>query len=122
MVTVEELPAPVVEVTPESGPALTVEVPAPPGVVTVEVPGPAGPQGPKGDPGTVAPGTGDAHLAFAQSVPDTTWTVPHGLGKRPSVTVFDSAGTQVEGDVEHTDTNTLTIEFAYPFSGTVYLN
>lgn len=116
VVTVEELPGPLVEVTPESGPALIVEVPAPPGVVIVEVPGP------KGDPGATPVGGSDAHLAFGQSVPAALWTVNHNLGKRPAVQVFDSAGTQVEGDVAHLNVNTLTVTFAFPFSGTCYLN
>ena len=99
--------------------ALRVLAAAPPQIVQVRVPGP---QGEKGSPGVSPVGGSDAHLAVPQSIPQTTWTVTHNLGKHPAVQVFDSAGTQVEGDVTHVNTSTLTVEFAYPFSGVVYLN
>jgi hypothetical protein len=49
-------------------------------------------------------------------------SVPHGLGKRPAVTVIDTAGDEVIGDVAHTDVNNLTVSFSAPFSGTVLCN
>lgn len=52
----------------------------------------------------------------------STLSVPHNLGKYPSVTVFDSAGDQVEGDPNYTDLNNLTLNFSAPFSGTVTCN
>ncbi len=123
-VLVTEPPALAVTVTEEPSPRVAVDVAGAANVATVEirVPGPAGPKGDKGDPGSVAPGTGDAHYVHAQNTPTNLWTVTHNLAKRPSVTVFDSAGTQVEGDVTHLDTSTLTIAFAFPFGGTVFLN
>ena len=51
-----------------------------------------------------------------------TWTITHNLDKYPSVTVVDSAGTVVIGDVQYTDENTLVVTFAAAFSGTAYLN
>ena len=42
--------------------------------------------------------------------------------KFPSVTVVDSAGTQVIGDVYHTDIDNLTITFINQFSGKAFLN
>lgn len=72
-------------------------------------------------PGTTTGGS-DAHYVFEQDTPSTLWLVDHALGKHPSVTVVDSAGTQVEGGVDHVDENSLTITFGYAFSGVAYLN
>lgn len=49
-------------------------------------------------------------------------SVAHNLGKYPAVTVFDSAGDQVEGDVDYTDLDNLTVTFSAPFSGEVTCN
>jgi hypothetical protein len=63
------------------------------------------------------------HLAFNQNTPSSLWTIQHNLGKFPSVTVFDSAKTQIEGDVTHINNNELTINFgAGSFAGVAYLN
>lgn len=70
----------------------------------------------------VALGGSDAYFVFDQDTPSTLWLVDHQLGKNPSVTVVDSAGTLVEGGVDYVDTNTLTISFGYAFSGHAYLN
>lgn len=64
----------------------------------------------------------DKHFTYTQPTPSATWAVPHALGKHPSVTVVDSAGTEVEGCVTHNNLNQLTIEFSSPFSGKAYLN
>ena len=64
----------------------------------------------------------DKHFEFTQASPSITWTVNHDLNKFPSVTVVDSAGTQVFGDVDHTDNDNLTITFINQFSGKAYLN
>ena len=50
------------------------------------------------------------------------WTITHGLGKRPSVTVVDSAGTAVIGEIEYLDDNTVRLTFCSAFSGTAYCN
>jgi hypothetical protein len=64
----------------------------------------------------------DKHFEFTQASPSITWTVNHDLNKFPSVTVVDSAGTQVFGDVDHIDNDNLTITFINQFSGKAYLN
>lgn len=64
----------------------------------------------------------DKSFEFTQASPSLTWTINHELNKFPSVTVVDSAGTQVIGDVQHTDNNNLTITFINQFSGKAYLN
>lgn len=80
--------------------------------------GPAGPPGPPGPPGS----GGDLNHRHQQLTPSTTWTVLHGLGKRPSVDVFDSAGDPIDGDVEHLTDNSLTITFSAPVGGEAYAN
>ena len=57
-----------------------------------------------------------------QTVSSTTWNVTHNLNKFPSVSIVDSANTEVIGEVEHIDSNNLTIKFSAAFSGKAYLN
>ena len=64
----------------------------------------------------------DKHYLHTQSVASDTWTVKHSLGKYPAVTVVDSAGTVVIGDVEYIDTNTCVLKFNGAFSGKAYFN
>ena len=47
---------------------------------------------------------------------------PHTPGKRPAVTVVDSAGTVVIGEVDYLDDNTVRLTFCAAFSGTAYFN
>lgn len=69
-------------------------------------------------------GPGGAAQAYAhvQDVPADTWDVVHSLGFRPNVTVFDSAGSQVEGDLAHVSSAELILTFAGAFAGTAYLS
>ena len=64
----------------------------------------------------------DKSFEFTQASPAVSWTVNHDLNKFPSVTVVDSAGTQVIGDIQHIDNDNLTITFINQFSGKAYLN
>ena len=50
------------------------------------------------------------------------WLINHNLYKQPSVTVVDSSGNEVVGDVEYNNLNTLTVTFSAPFAGQAYLN
>lgn len=52
----------------------------------------------------------------------STVTVSHNLEKFPSVTVTDSAGQEVVGDVVHLDSNSLMVYFTAPFSGKIICN
>ena len=65
---------------------------------------------------------GDKNFTFIQSTSAAVWTITHNLGKRPSISVVDSAGTNVVGAVNHTSNNELTITFSSAFKGTAYLN
>jgi hypothetical protein len=59
---------------------------------------------------------------FTQSSAAATWVISHNLDKFPSVTVVDSAGTVVVGNVQYNDNNQLTLTFNGGFSGKAYLN
>lgn len=52
----------------------------------------------------------------------SSWLVDHGLDKFPSVTVVDSAGTVVIGEVRYLNKNAVLLSFNSEFSGTAYLN
>lgn len=89
--------------------------------VTIEecapIPGPPGPTGP----------VDGFRYEHQQLAPAAVWTIVHGLNGFPNVTVADSAGTRVEGDVAYLDANTVTVSFASngvpaPFAGAAYLS
>ena len=65
---------------------------------------------------------GDKNFVFTQGTPAATWTITHNLGKFPSVSVVDSANTQVYGNVDYINDNSLTLTFTSAFSGKAYLN
>jgi hypothetical protein len=81
----------------------------------------ANPDGVDGDP-TISASGGSGDYTHNQAVPATTWTITHGLGRYPSVTVVDSAGSVVEGDVQYVSSNQITCTFASAFSGKAYLS
>lgn len=66
--------------------------------------------------------TGDKHFTYIKSTPDKIWEITHDLDKYPSVTVVDSAGSVVMGDITYTSKSTLTVTFSAAFSGKAYLN
>lgn len=59
---------------------------------------------------------------YTQASPSDTWVITHNLNKRPSITVIDSAGDEVEGAVTIDSLNQVTITFCAPFSGSAILN
>ena len=61
-------------------------------------------------------------FVYPQLTPSAVWVIGHGLGNFPSVTVLDSSGNTVFGDITYTDANTVTLTFSAAFSGTAYLN
>jgi len=65
--------------------------------------------------------TSNQRHVHTQSSVSSTWTVTHALGGRPSVTVVDSAGTVVIGDITYNSNTQVTISFSSPFSGYAYL-
>jgi len=57
-----------------------------------------------------------------QAIPDNEWTVTHSLGGYPSVTIVDSAGTEVVGSVEYLDSDTIRVTFNSGFAGRAFLS
>lgn len=62
-----------------------------------------------------------AHI-HNQSSSSTEWVITHNLGKYPSVTVVDSSGAEVIGEVEYINDTSLKVKFSAAFSGKAYLN
>lgn len=88
--------------------------------IVVSAPGPQGPGGKDG----VQPEDLVALISYrhTQNAALTTWTIVHNLAFYPNVTVFNSAGDQVEGSVVHNDTNSLTVTFSTAISGKAHLS
>jgi len=57
-----------------------------------------------------------------QGAASNSWAITHSLGFKPNVTVIDSAGNIVEGEIAYTNTNSLTVSFQSAFSGNAYLS
>ena len=70
----------------------------------------------------IAGGNFDKHYKHIQSTAEKEWMILHNLNKYPNVSVIDTGGSQVYGDVKYLDENTIQLKFSYPFSGTAFLN
>lgn len=57
-----------------------------------------------------------------QSASASTWTVTHNLGFFPSVSVVDSGGTTVIGDVSYITEHQVSISFSAAFGGKAYFS
>ena len=66
--------------------------------------------------------TADKNYLHIQNIPSSVWNITHNLNKYPSVTVIDSAGTAVYGDIEYIDINNVRLTFSSDFSGKATLN
>lgn len=73
-----------------------------------------GPPGPAGPTGTT--------YTHNQITPNTQWTINHSLNKYPSVTIIDSGGTTVVGNIHYQSINQIIVEFEAPFGGKAFLN
>lgn len=69
-----------------------------------------------------AVGCGDKTYIHIQSLASDVWHVIHNLKKYPSVSIVDSGGSLVVGEVTYLSENTLDISFSASFSGSAYLN
>ena len=65
---------------------------------------------------------GDVAYTHEQAVPATVWTIVHPLGYQPSVSVVDTLGRRVFGDIEYVNATTITATFSAAFSGKAYLS
>lgn len=64
----------------------------------------------------------DRKYVHHQSFSSRYWNIIHNLGKKPNVTVVDSADTVCIGEIEYISDNEINISFGYEFSGKAYLN
>lgn len=64
----------------------------------------------------------DKNYKHTQIQASKTWNIKHNLKKIPSVTIVDSGGSEVIGDIKHLSENELVITFTYKFSGSAILN
>ncbi len=74
----------------------------------------AGPQG--------IPGSAAATYTHLQTAALSIWTVPHNLGRKPSITVVDNLDQRIEPDVTYIDDNTVRITHGSALTGKVYCN
>ena len=65
---------------------------------------------------------GDKNHVHDQSSASDTWVVTHNLHKRPSVSVVDSAGTQIICEVHYDSDNQVTLTFDDSTAGKAYFN
>lgn len=66
--------------------------------------------------------SGDKNYSYVQTAPASVWSVTHSLNKYPSVSVFDSSGNEVEGDVAYSNLNQVVLTFSSAFAGTATFN
>jgi hypothetical protein len=82
--------------------------------------------GPKTESGWGTPtdlvGSQELGYVHIQEVASATWTIEHGLGFTPNITVVDTAGTVVEGSYNYPNANTVVLTFSSSFSGKAYLS
>lgn len=70
--------------------------------------------------GTLHPFGQTLSYEFDQAV--VGWNIPHNLGRFPSVTTIDTAGSVLYGDVTYIDDDNIFVAFSAPVAGTAYLN
>lgn len=75
-----------------------------------------------GTPGTTEIVVPDLAYSHTQGTANATWTINHNLDFYPNVTVLDSAGTIVEGEIAYTSRNQVVLTFSAAFSGKAYLS
>ena len=66
--------------------------------------------------------TGDKDFVYIKSTPNKIWEITHNLHKYPSVTIVDSAGSVVMGEITYENKNKLKVTFTAEFGGSAYLN
>jgi len=87
-------------------------------IINVEAPGVQ-------DPVVVTLGDGTSlQVAYhhTQAVSSDTWDVEHLLGFYPNITTMDSAGTVVEGEIEHLSKYRVRVTFSAYISGQAFLS
>ncbi len=75
-----------------------------------------------GTAGTQQTTTQATTFAYTQNTPAIVWDVVHDLNRYPSVTVVNTEGQVVQPDITYVSSNEIKISFAFPYTGSVYLN
>ena len=57
-----------------------------------------------------------------QGVASDTWVINHNLNYYPNISIVDSGGTVVIGNITYTNANRITVTFSGAFSGSAYLS
>lgn len=79
--------------------------------------------GPKTDEWPEAPFFLNRNQRFihTQSAPSDSWVIDHDLGGNPSVSVTDTDGNIIIGDIQYISSSRISIRFSAQFSGLAYL-
>ena len=64
----------------------------------------------------------DANFVFEQTEASAEWVIVHNLNKYPAVSIIDSAGDEVVGNIHYDSLNQVTITFIGAFKGKATLN
>lgn len=64
----------------------------------------------------------DKTFVYNQAISSNVWEIKHDLDKYPAVTVVDSGGSVVVGEIVYIDKNNVRITFTSAFSGKAYFN
>jgi len=67
-------------------------------------------------------GGGGGSYRHVQATPASTWVITHNLNSYPNVTVEDSGGSTIEGEIVWNDANQVTLTFSAAFAGVAYLS
>lgn len=62
------------------------------------------------------------NFVYVQATSSDIWEITHNLNKYPAVTVVDSGGSVVIGEIVYIDKNNIRITFTSAFSGKAYFN
>jgi hypothetical protein len=97
-------------------------------IVSPDLVGPQGPpgiqgvqglQGVQGDPGPQGPFAPTFRQEFAAA--SDTWVINHNLNEFPVVDLYDYDGTEIGGDIQMPDKNTVVVTFDFPVAGIAIL-
>ena len=71
--------------------------------------------------GSLSTGNLTKRYVHTQAIVSSTWNITHALGGRPQVTIVDSAGTVVYGEIQYLSNTEIRVLFSAAFSGYAYL-
>lgn len=64
----------------------------------------------------------DKFFIYKQNSASAEWIIRHNLDKYPAISIVDSAGNSVYGEITYIDSNTASVKFTGAFSGIAYCN